>query len=242
MNDELSQANSRGFELGRRHAALAEVIGHAALWARTFRCVTADLLPDGSPFVTSPLERHAVRLTELWDRLGGACADLASSLGEGRDNLDLSAMRISDESASQSTNYVRGAYFVRLLQSRSCYGPTMVDFWRTELTNASLYLSVAGISTDELERYAGTSQALFDDASSTVRRAYANAVGATYGRIWARAAQTDEGRVLIAWMKALADEGFSFDECVAELRDPAVTSPDAVSYCLDNKSVWLLEE
>lgn len=242
MNDELSQANSRGFELGRRHAALAEVIGQAALWARTFRCVTADLLPDGSPFVTSPLERHAAHLIELWDRLGGACADLASSLGEGVGNQDLSAMRISDESASQSTNYVRGAYFVRLLQSRSFYGPTMLDFWRTELTNASLYLSVAGISTDELERYAVISEALFDDASSTVRRAYANAVGATYGRIWARASPTDEGRVLIAWMKALADEGFSFDECVAELRDPAVTSPDAVSYCLDNKSVWLLEE
>ncbi|BDX32371.1 hypothetical protein TUM20985_29180 [Mycobacterium antarcticum] len=242
MNDELSQANSRGFELGRRHAALAEVIGQAALWACTFRFVTADLLPDGSAFVTSPLEGHAAHLIELWDRLGGACADLASSLGEGMNSQEISATQLSDESASQSTNYVQGAYFVRLLQSRSFYGPTMLDFWRTELTNASLYLSVAGICTDELERYAAISQALFNDASSTVRSAYANAVGATYGRIWARAAPADEGRVLVAWMKALADGGFSFDECVAELRDPAVTSPDAVSYCLDSKSVWLLEE
>ncbi len=53
MNDELSQANSRGFELGRCHAAIAEVVEQAARWARSFSVATPHVLPDGSTFVLS---------------------------------------------------------------------------------------------------------------------------------------------------------------------------------------------
>ena len=75
-----------------------------------------------------------------------------------------------------------------------------------------------------------------------VRDAYAHSVAVTYGRIWARASQANEERALIAWMKALADGGFSFEECVLELRDLKVASPEAVSCCLNSKSAWLHEE
>lgn len=242
MNDELRQANSRGFELGRRHAALAEVVGQAALWARTFGVATSDVLSDKTTFVTYPLMLHADYLMELWNRLGGACVDLSTSLDDGMSAQGVSVTPPSHGAASQSATYVSGADYVHVLQSRSAYRTTLQDLWRTEVTNASLYLSASGICTDELERYASISQALFDDASTVVREAYAHAVAGTYGRIWARASHADEGRVLIAWMKALGDVGFSFDECVSELRDLEVASPAAVSYCLNRTSTWLPEE
>ena len=242
MNDELNQANSRGLELGRRHAALAEVIGEAALWARSFRAVISDVLSDRSAFVTSPLVWHADYLTELWNRLGGACVDLASSLDERMAGQHLSMTTLRDDPADRHTSFSTGAAYVRLTRSRGSLGPTLQDLWRREVTHASLYLSVAGVCTGELERYFAISQALFDDASAVVKEAYASAVAATYGRIWARASEANEGRVLLAWMNALADGGFSFDECVAELRDLSVVSPEAMSYCLDNRCVWLPEE
>ncbi|QZT54997.1 hypothetical protein [Mycolicibacterium austroafricanum] len=242
MNDELSQANNRGFELGRRHAALADVILQAAVWARSFGVSTAEVLPDGSVFMAYPLTQHADYLMKLWRLLGGACVDLASSF-EGRMSAqDVSVTPLSHGAAIRSTTYVTGADYVHALQSRTAHGSTLQDLWRNEVTNAALYLSVCGIRTDELERYASISQALFDDASTVVRDAYAHSVAVTYGRIWARASQANEGRALIAWMKALADGGFSFEECVLELRDLKVASPEAVSCCLNSKSAWLHEE
>ena len=242
MNDELSQANSRGFELGRRHAALADVIGQAALWARSFGVSTAEVLPDGSVFMTYPLTQHGDYLMELWRLLGGACVDLASSFQGRTSAQDVSVMSLSHGAAIQSPTYVTGADYVHALQSRSAHRSTLQELWRNEVTNAALYLSVCGIRTDDLERYASISQALFDDASTVVREAYAHSVAVTYGRIWARASQANEGRALIAWMKALADGGFSFEECVLELRDLKVASPEAVSCCLNSKSAWLHEE
>lgn len=242
MDDELSQANNRGFELGRRHAALADVIEQAALWARSFGVSTAEVLPDGSVFMTYPLTQHAECLLELWKRLGGACVDLASSFEDGTSARSASvAPPPRDQGAIRTATYLSGADFVHVLQSRSAYRSTLQDLWRNEVTSASLYLSVSGICTDELERYASIAQALFDDASAMVRDAYARAVAATYGRIWARASHANEGRALIAWMKALVDVGFSFEECVSELRDLEVASPDAVSYCLERRSAWLHE-
>ena len=179
---------------------------------------------------------------ELWRLLGGACVDLASSFQGRTSAQDVSVMSLSHGAAIQSPTYVIGADFVHVLQSRSAHGSTLQDLWRNELTNAAMYLSVCGIRTDELERYAAIAQALFDDASTVVREAYAHSVAVTYGRIWARASQANEGRALIAWMKALADGGFSFEECVLELRDLRVASPKAVSCCLESKSAWLHEE
>lgn len=243
MNDELSQANTRGFELGRRHAALAAVIGQAALWARSFRVVTSDVLPDRSAFVTHPLMRHADHLVELWTCLGGACIDLAYSLEGDATAQGVPVQPPSDFGAVvKSTTYASGAGYAHALQSTSAHCTTLQDFWRTEVANASLYLSVAGIRTDELERYAATSQALFNEAWAVVREAYAFAVAATYGRIWAGVSDANEGRALIAWMKALVDGGFSFDECVSELRDLEVASPDAVACCLSCTNAWLREE
>ncbi|MGB3355546.1 MAG: hypothetical protein WBB00_22655 [Mycobacterium sp.] len=241
MNDELSQANSRGFELGRRHAALSETIGQAAVWARYFGVATSEVLPDEDTLVTYPLGRHADHLMALWNRLGGACVDLASSFEDGLSARSVSVTPPKDEAALQLATYVCGADYVHNLQSRSSHRSTLQDLWRNEVTSASLYLSVSGICTAELERYASISQALFDDASAVVRDAYAQAVAATYGRIWARASHADEGRALVAWMKALVDVGFSFEECVSEMRDLEVASPDAVSYCLRSRIAWLHE-
>ncbi|MCV7021766.1 hypothetical protein H7I77_00120 [Mycolicibacterium novocastrense] len=243
MNDELGQANSRGFELGRRHAAIAEVVGQAAQWARSFCVVTSHVLPDGSAFVTYPLALHADRLHAVWTRLGGACMDLATSLAAGEGIQSASAMPPNHGNTGQPTTYREGADYVHVLQPRRVQRPTLQDLWRTEVTHALLYLSVSGIRTDELERYASTSQALFDDAAAVVRDAYARSTAATFGRVWALASDVDgRGRALIAWMKALADVGFSADDCALILSDFKVVSPDAVSYCLDNKSVWLSGE
>lgn len=242
VNDELSQANSRGFELGRRHAALADVIGQAALWARSFGVGTSEVLPDQEALVTYPLMRHAEHLLALWNRLGGACMDLASSFEDGLTARSASVTPPRDEAAVHPRTYVSGADYVHILKSESAPHPTLQELWRNEVTSASLYLSVAGIRTDELERYALVSQAIFDDASAVVRDAYKHAVAATYGRIWARASRTNEGRALIAWMKALVQVGFSLEECVSELRDVEVASPEAVSDCLRSRSVWLHEE
>lgn len=168
--------------------------------------------------------------------------DLASSFADGLSARSVSVTPPRDEAAIQLATYVRGADYVHILQSRRAHRSTLQDLWRNEVTSAALYLSVSGIRTDELERYASISQALFDDASAVVRDAYAHAVAATYGRIWARASHANEGRALIAWMKALVDVGFSFEECVSELRDLEVASPDAVSYRLHSRSAWLHEE
>lgn len=239
MNDELSQANSRGFELGRRHAAIAEVVEQAARWARSFSVVTPQVLPDGSTFVTYPLALHADRLHAVWTRLGGACIDLAASLAEGEDTRSASAMPPIHRNMGLPTTYTEGADYVHVLQPRCVHRTTLQDLWRTEVANALLYLSVAGIRTDELERYASTSQALFDDAAAVVRDAYARSAAATFGRVWALALDANgRGRALTAWMKALADAGFTADECSSVLSDFKVVSPDAVSYCLANKSVW----
>lgn len=241
MDDELSRASSRGFELGRRHTAVAEAIGQAAGWARAFRIVTSDDLTDGSVFVTYPLLRHADFLMTLWNRLGGACIDLACSFQGGVDVQNLSVPTPSCASALQSTSYMGGARYVCALQSRSRYCPTLQDLWRTEVDCAATYLSLSGVCTDELERYASFAQTQFDEASAAVRDAYSRAVAATYGRMWARASHADEGRPLIAWMKALADVGFSVDECVSELRDLELVSPGAVSFCIESRSEWLGE-
>lgn len=242
MNDELRKANERGFALGKRHAAIAEVIGQAALWASSFGVLTPHVLPDGAALVTYPLRGQAADLNELWCRLGGACVDLAFSLDGGTDADRASSPSLRSEAAGGSTTYAAGADYVHYLQSRNPNHITLQDSWRTEVTNASLYLSVAGICTGELERYARFSQSLFDTAAALTREAYALAVAATYGRIWAVTSQGQEGRVLIAWMKALADVNFSFEECVSELRGFEVVSPEAMSYCLMNRSAWLREE
>jgi len=239
VNDDLSQANSRGFELGRRHAALAEVIRQAAVWARSFGVPTSEVLPNATSFVTYPLVRQSDYLMSLWERLGGACVELASSFEEGLSKRDGSVAPRRDECAIEPTNCVSGADYVHSLQSRSPYYQTLQDFWRDEVASASLYLSVAGIGTDDLERYASASQAIFDDASAVVRDAYAQAVAATYGRIWACASGDNEGRALIAWMRALAEVGFTFEECASELRDVGLASPGAVAYCLARRSAWL---
>ncbi|MDN4518668.1 hypothetical protein QYF68_12655 [Mycolicibacterium austroafricanum] len=239
MDDEVSRANSRGFELGRRHAAVAEAIGQAVGWARAFRVATSDDLSDGSVFVTYPLLRHGDILMTLWNRLGGACIDLACSFQGGVEVQNLSVPTPSCASALQSTSYLSGAPYVCALQSSSQGCSTLQDHWRDEVDRASTYLSVSGICTDELERYAAFAQSLFDEASAAVRDAYAHAVAATYGRMWAGASRAGEGRALIAWMKALAGVGFSFDECLSELRDLELVSPEAVSYCLDSRSEWL---
>jgi hypothetical protein len=239
VNDDLSQANSRGFELGRRHAALAEVIRQAAVWARSFGVPTSEVLPNATSFVTYPLVRQSDYLMSLWERLGGACVELASSFEEGLSKRDGSVAPRRDECAIEPTNCVSGADYVHSLQSRSPYYQTLQDFWRDEVASASLYLSVAGIGTDDLERYASASQAIFDDALAVVRDAYAQAVAATYGRIWACASGDNEGRALIAWMRALAEVGFTFEECASELRDVGLASPGAVAYCLGRRSAWL---
>lgn len=241
MDDELSRANRRGFELGRRHAAVAEAIGQAAVWARAFRVATSDDLTDGSVFVTYPLLRHAEILVTLWNRLGGACVDLACSFQDGANVQSLSVTKPSRTFVVQSASCMSGARYVCALQSRSRGCSTLQDLWRDEVSYASTYLSVSGICTEELERYAAFAQELFDEASDVVREAYAHAVAATYGRIWASASHVDEGRALVEWMKALADAGFSFEECLSETRDLELVAPEAVSFCLDRRSAWLNE-
>lgn len=239
MNDDLSQANSRGFELGRRHAALAEVIRQAAVWARSFGVPTSEVLPNATSFVTYPLVRQSDYLMSLWERLGGACVDLACSFEEGLRKRGGSIAPPRVDCAFEPTNCVSGADYVYSLESRRPYHQTLQDFWRDEVASASLYLSVAGIDTGDLERYASASQAIFDDASAVVRDAYAQAVAATYGRIWARASGDNEGRALIGWMRALVEVGFTFEECVLELRDIEAVSPEAVAYCLARRELWL---
>lgn len=239
MNDDLSQANSRGIELGRRHAALAEVIGEAEHWARSFGVVTSEVLPDENRLVTHPLTRHADHLMSLWECLGRACVNLASSFEEGLSAGPVSVTLPRREGAIEIATCHSGAAHVHSLQSSSAHYRTLQELWRDEVATASLYLSVTGVRTDDLERYAVVSQAVFDEASAVVRDAYAHAVAATYGRIWARASGDNEGRALIAWMRALVEIGFTFEECVSELRDVGLASPAAVAYCLARRSAWL---
>ena len=239
VNDDLSQANSRGIELGKRHAALAEVIGQAEHWARSFGVVTSEVLPDMKGLVTRPLTRHADHLMSLWECLGRACVDLASSFEERLSAGPMSVTLPRREGAVEIAMCHSGAAHVHRLQSSSAYCRTLQDLWRDEVATASLYLTVTGVRTDDLERYAIVSQAIFNDASAVARDAYAHAVAATYGPVWARASGDNEGRALIAWMRALVEVGFTFEECASELRDVGLASPEAVAHCLARRSAWL---
>jgi hypothetical protein len=98
----------------------------------------------------------------------------------------------------------------------------------------------AGVDVVDLDSYHLVAGALFDEAYATVREAYQDCVAATYGRLWAKSSTPEDGRAVFYWLKALADVGFSVEECYSVLHDIETVCPAAISKCRETQDEWFL--
>ena len=93
-------------------------------------------------------------------------------------------------------------------------------------------------STVELSWYADAVQELLDEAFNTVRDAYAAAVAATYGGMFAALAGPGMSDVLISCMQDLTRAGFDDSHCESALSRLEVNFPAAVSKCRARQDKW----
>lgn len=93
-------------------------------------------------------------------------------------------------------------------------------------------------STVELSWYAVAVQELLDEAFNTVRDAFADAVAATYGGMFAALAGPGMSDVLISCMQELTRAGFDDSHCESVLSRLEATFPEAVAKCLSRQDKW----
>lgn len=99
-------------------------------------------------------------------------------------------------------------------------------------------MASAQTSTVELSWYAVVVQELLDEAFATVRDAYADAVAATYGGMFAALAGPGMSDVLISCMQELTRAGFDDSHCESVLSRLEVTFPASVAKCPAQQDKW----
>jgi hypothetical protein len=237
-----ADAEYQGLELGLRHADLADIIARTARWARAFDVRTPYFFTDESRLISHPLKPYAVALEAIRVRLARAVTELAASLDPsshgGLENDGLAAPALESDMPGDPVTYLQGGNYVLWLQPRSRYHVTYQDRWRAAIEHAWDYLPEVGASTEGLSWYATVVQDLLDDAFALARGAYADAVAATYGRVWATHCGADDPRGLIAWMRALTDVGFDDADCESVLCSLEAAFPEAVARCRSVRSWW----
>ena len=240
-DDFLIDAEYQGVELGTRHADLAVFVARAAQWARAF-CTP---IPDDSGHDVDfdyPLVSHAVVLEGLHVRLATALAALVTSMAPRPDaemHVPAAAAVGSDARALGSpVTYFDGVDFVVGLEPHSRYRVTHQALWRESIGYARKFLASVQTSTVELSWYADAVQELLDEAFNTVRDAYAAAVAATYGGMFAALAGPGMSDVLISCMQDLTRAGFDDSHCESALSRLEVNFPAAVSKCRARQDKW----
>lgn len=220
----LIDAEYQGVELGTRHADLAVVVAGAAQWARAFCTPIPD--DSGRDFdFDYPLVSHAVVLEGLHVRLATAMAAVVTSMAPCPDaGIQAPATVGSDaRTLGSPVTYSDGVDFVVGLEPQSRYRITHQALWRESLGYARAFLDSVQTPTVELRWYAGAVQELLDEAFTTVRDAYADAVAATYGGMFAALASPGMSDVLISCMQELTRAGIDDFHCESVLSRLEVT-------------------
>lgn len=202
-------------ELEQHHWALVDMIGQAHDWARRFTVRTDYTGEDGETLRLYPLREHCEVLAAIYGQLGGSTPARASGV-----------------------TILEGLVLVLGLQPSSPYYATRQDGWRLAVDRARA-LAATPVSVEELDVYRRGAQALFDNAFTAVRTAYADCAAATFGRHWARGVSRGDTSALVSWVKALADAGFSVEECESVLRLVEDTDPDSAATCRARRDIWL---
>lgn len=204
-------------ELDQHHFALVDLIGQAYDWTRRFPVWTDYTGTEGETLRLYPLRAHSEVLAALHTQLGG----------------------IPAQARATGVTFMEGQALVRGLQPSSPHYTTHQDMWRYAVDRACEHATTRA-STEEIAAYRRGAQALFNDAFNTVRTAYADCAAATFGRHWARWAPPANTNALLTWVKALADVGFSAEECEAVLHLVEDMDPESVAKCRAHHEVWSL--
>lgn len=239
-DDFLIDAEYQGVELGTRHADLAVFVAQAAQWARAFCTPIPD--DSGQDFdFNYPLVSHAVVLEGLAARLAMAMAELVTTMAPCPDARMLQAPAVGYGARlfGSPVTHFEGVEFVVGLESQSRYRVTHQDLWRGSLGYARELLASVQTSTVELSWYADAVQELLDEAFATVRDAYADAVAATYGGMFAALAGPGMSDVLISCMQDLTGAGVDDSHCQSVLSRLEGTFPAAVAKCRARQDKWL---
>lgn len=228
-------------ELEGWHAHLVNVVDQACLWAREFHVSTDD---GGCSY---PLLGYAEKLGRISTALNMAAAN--ASLDPPAPGWDRTTMRApsrirvpSRDPDWRDADYSEGGQYLLCIRptARSAEIVTAQQHWREALHFAAPSVLERELGIPQLATYASQAQELLDRAHETVRAAFRDSVGATFGRMWATATTPDLSvRVLVGWMAALTDFGCSVEECDAVLRDIAVIDPHAVAACRAAHAAWL---
>lgn len=237
-DDFLIDAEYQGVELGTRHADLAVFVAQAAQWARAFCTPISDHSGHDVDF-DYPLISHAVVLEGLHGRLATAMAELVTSMAPCPDiRMQAPAVGSHTRALGSPVTYFDGVEFVVGLEQQSRYRVTHQALWRESIGYARAFLASAQTSTVELSWYAVAVQELLDEAFATVRDAYADAVAATYGGMFAALAGPGMSSVLISCMQELARAGFDDSHCESVLNRLEACFPISVAKCLARHDKW----
>jgi hypothetical protein len=238
-DDFLIDAEYQGLELGTRHADLAFFVARAAQWARAFCTPIPDHSGEDFDFAY-PLVSHAVVLEGLHVRLATALAAVVTSMAPCPDagmQAPAAVGSVAPVPGSPVTHF-EGIDFVVGLEPQSRYRVTHQALWRESLGYAQEFLSSVQTSTVELSWYAVAVQELLDEAFATVRDAYADAVEATYGGMFAALAGPGMSDVLVCCMRDLTRAGFDDSHCESVLNRLEATFPEAVAKCSVRQDNW----
>ncbi|MGB3486400.1 MAG: hypothetical protein WBB07_29790 [Mycobacterium sp.] len=239
-DDFLIDAEYQGVELGTRHANLAVLVARAAQWARAFCTPISDSDHTGYDVdVDYPLMSHAVALEGLHARLGAAMAELVTSMAPSPDiRMHTPAAGSEARVLGSPVTHFDGAVFVVGLEPQSRYRVTHQAIWCESIGYARAFLASAQTSTVELSWYAVAVQELLDQAFATVRDAYADAVAATYGGLFAALAGPGMSSVLISCMQELTRAGFDDSHCEPVLSRLEANFPVSVAKCRARQDKW----
>lgn len=240
-DDFLIDAEYQGVELGTRHADLAVFVAQAAQWARAFCTPISDHSGHDDDFnFDYPLVSHAVVLEGLHARLAAAMAELVTSMAPGPSIIRMHAPAVGSHTRALGSpvTYFDGVDFVVGLEPQSRYQVTHQALWRGSLGYARALLASAQTSSVELSWYAVAVQELLDEAFTTVRDAYTDAVAATYGGLFAALAGPGMSSVLISCMQELTRAGLDDSHCEPVLNRLETTFPVSVAKCRARQDKW----
>jgi hypothetical protein len=236
--------------LAMRHADLVSVVGQAARWAGAFRVQTDALSVDGSAYTSRPLEPYAVDLNRIHSMLWVLRVSLIGAMNQCFEAnaptappplpppCKAGATLIPEHLVEYCPTYAEGGTYVLSLQSTSRYCATPQQYWWEAVVNVERHLSEGGARSVDLMSYATVVRGLWDQASLLVRKAYQDAVAATYGHIWVTRYPADDARALILWMRELTEVGFDDTECESVLRGLEGAFPEAVARCRAAGDRW----
>jgi hypothetical protein len=237
-DDSLIDAEYHGVELGTRHADLAAFVAQAAQWARAFCTPIPDHSGQDFDF-DYPLMAHAVVLEGLHVRLAAAMTELVTSMAPDPDaRMQAPAIGSDARVLGSPVTYFDGVDFVVGLEPQSRYRVTHQALWRRSIGYTQEYLTLSQTSAVELSWYAVVVQRLLDEAFETVRDAYADAVTATYGGMFAALAGPGMSDALISCLQELTSAGFDDSHCEPVLSRLEVTFPEAVAKCRARHDKW----